>query len=329
MTTKYLATDIAWDEAPSGVPVLHAYGDPLTHAEPWTIGLGSTGPDIGPDTVWTADTAFKRRDAEIASLVQHFSALPWWNAIDDNRQDVFINMGYQMGFEGVMKFTSTLAAVARGAWETAAADMLNSLWARQTPGRAKRLAEQARTGTRIIRSYDARIDAATQPVGVPAQQPKEGIIMSLVSSAFHFVFDHAFAAAAREAATANPVAAAAGIATVQITPMPSEGSPNSTAGMASPLIRQLEDDLNAVVASFVKAGVDQLPVVGGILSATGLDQRAADAAKAMLVMGEQHALTYLSALFSGHHIAVNAVTVPSSNGASVAVQANAPLAQQQ
>lgn len=148
--------------------------------------------------------------------------------------------------------------------------------------------------------------------------------MNLISSAFRFVFDHTFAAVARQAATASPDAAATGIQLVQATPMPASGSPNSTAGLASPLIRQLEDDLNAVVMTFVKAGVDQLPVVGGFAAATGLDQRAADAAKAMLVMGEQHALTYLSALFSGHHAAVNVVTVPTSNGAGIGTGVASP-----
>lgn len=34
-----------------------AYPDPGTGREPWTIGWGSTGPGIGPDTVWTVEQA--------------------------------------------------------------------------------------------------------------------------------------------------------------------------------------------------------------------------------------------------------------------------------
>ena len=30
-----------------------SYPDPATGGKPWTIGAGSTGPDIGPKTVWT------------------------------------------------------------------------------------------------------------------------------------------------------------------------------------------------------------------------------------------------------------------------------------
>lgn len=155
-----------------------------------------------------------------------------------------------------------------------------------------------------------------------AAKPQGASTMSLVSSAFHFVFDRAFASAARMAATATPDAAAAGIDLVQTTPMPAQGSPNSTAGQASPVLRTLEDDLNNVVMAFVKSTVDQLPMVGGVAEMTGLDQKAADAAKAMLVLGEQHALDYVSALFSAHHVAINSVTVGSQAAISASPQSS-------
>lgn len=40
---------------------LKAYPDPKTGGAPWTVGWGSTGPDIGPNTVWSqayADARF-------------------------------------------------------------------------------------------------------------------------------------------------------------------------------------------------------------------------------------------------------------------------------
>jgi lysozyme len=36
---------------------LEAYPDPATGGEPWTVGWGCTGPDIGPGTVWTQEQA--------------------------------------------------------------------------------------------------------------------------------------------------------------------------------------------------------------------------------------------------------------------------------
>lgn len=302
MTTQFLAADISHDEAPNGKPILRAYPDPLTKGPPWTIGLGSTGSDIGPDTVWTEAQCYARRDSDIAKLITQCSHFIWWDDISDVRQDVFVQMGYQLGFAGLLKFHATLAAAARDAWNTVAADMQLSLWDRQTHTRAERLAAQAKSDVRLPEPYDL-------PVVQPAPKPKESTTMTdLVSSAFRFVFDHVFASAARAAATVDPNAAQAGIEAVKAIPLPVDGTSNSAAGVASGMIGALENDLNALVATFVKSAIDQLPGVGGVAAVTGLDQKAADAAKALLVLGEQHALTYLSALFSAHHLAVDSVT---------------------
>lgn len=307
MTTRFLELDTRWYEAPGGMPKLQAYPDPLTHGPPWTIGFGTTGSDVDEHTVWTSEQCYARLEQDLEKLKAQCSHFLWWDSIGDVRQDVFVQMGYQMGFDGLLKFTGTLAAAARGAWETVAADMKLSLWDKQTPGRAERLAEQARTGVRVAQPYDGELE---QPA--PVQTTKE-TTMSTVSEFFHFVWDHTFAAAARSAATSSPTTAAAGISAVQAVIVPTSGSSNSPAGVASGPIAALEDDLNSMVANFLKTTIDQLPVVGGVAEVTGLDQKAADAAKALLVLAEQHALTYLSALFSTAHASVNSATA-GSNG---------------
>lgn len=48
---------------------LTAYPDPATGAEPWTVGYGATGPDIGPDTVWTQEQA----DADLAQRLDRIN----------------------------------------------------------------------------------------------------------------------------------------------------------------------------------------------------------------------------------------------------------------
>lgn len=48
---------------PSENCVLKAYPDPKTGGAPWTCGWGTTGSDIGPNTVWTQDYADQRYDA--------------------------------------------------------------------------------------------------------------------------------------------------------------------------------------------------------------------------------------------------------------------------
>lgn len=62
------------------------------------------------------------------------------------RQAILKSMAYQMGVQGLAAFKNTLQAVIEQRWNDAAAGMLNSRWAKQTPDRAKRHAEQMRTG---------------------------------------------------------------------------------------------------------------------------------------------------------------------------------------
>lgn len=65
---------------------------------------------------------------------------------NDARKAVLINMAFQLGFGGLSKFKNFIAAYQNGEYYRASEEMLDSLWAKQTPGRAKELAEQMRTG---------------------------------------------------------------------------------------------------------------------------------------------------------------------------------------
>ena len=75
------------------------------------------------------------------------TALPWWRSLNEPRQAVILNMAYQMGVGGLLKFRRTLAAVQAGDWDNAAQYMLESKWARNdSPKRAIEMAEQMKTG---------------------------------------------------------------------------------------------------------------------------------------------------------------------------------------
>lgn len=71
-----------------------------------------------------------------------------YKACADNeaRKAVLISMAYQLGVPGLSKFNRTLALCAAGDWQAASTEMLDSLWARQTPGRALRHSQQLLTG---------------------------------------------------------------------------------------------------------------------------------------------------------------------------------------
>lgn len=73
-------------------------------------------------------------------------ALPWFQNLDDARKAVLLNMAFQLGTDGLLAFKNTLALVRDGKYPEAAAAMLDSRWAQQTPARAKRLSDQMRDG---------------------------------------------------------------------------------------------------------------------------------------------------------------------------------------
>ncbi len=72
--------------------------------------------------------------------------LPWARNLDEVRLAVLQSMAFQMGVAGLLKFKNTLEMIKAGDYQTAANGMLNSLWAKQTPERAKRLSNQMARG---------------------------------------------------------------------------------------------------------------------------------------------------------------------------------------
>lgn len=109
------------------------YPDPLTGAEPYTFGHGLT---------WITESESKR--IVIERLEQNRKSLvaihPWLASQPQDVIDVVVEMSYQMGVVGVNKFRKMWGALQRKDYQTAAAEMLDSRWARQTPNRAKALA---------------------------------------------------------------------------------------------------------------------------------------------------------------------------------------------
>ena len=73
-------------------------------------------------------------------------AIPWWKDLSEGRRRALLNMAYQLGVTGLLKFKKTLVALKDGKFKTAAKEALDSRWARQTPARAERIAELIRSG---------------------------------------------------------------------------------------------------------------------------------------------------------------------------------------
>ena len=124
-----------------------AYPDPLTGCEPWTIGVGHTGPDVHEHLFWSDEKIDATLDQDIGrATVNLLAYAPWASELAPARYAVLVNMTFQMGIHNVMNFTHTLHAVQTSDWQGAHDGMLDSQWARQTPTRAAILAKQMLTG---------------------------------------------------------------------------------------------------------------------------------------------------------------------------------------
>lgn len=63
-----------------------------------------------------------------------------WAGLPSDVRVALGNLGYQVGSSGVMRFRRMVSALKRKDYVQAATEALDSLWARQTPARAKRVA---------------------------------------------------------------------------------------------------------------------------------------------------------------------------------------------
>lgn len=123
--------------------VLSAYQD---HLGFWTIGVGHLIDKRKGGGISAYISAMLLEDDIADKAGDLDKSLPWWRDLNDARQAVLLGMAFQMGINGLLGFKNTLAMVKSGNYAGAANGMLNSLWAKQTPARAKRMSEQMRTG---------------------------------------------------------------------------------------------------------------------------------------------------------------------------------------
>ena len=69
-------------------------------------------------------------------------AFTWFEDIDVKAKGVVVEMCYQLGLRGFSKFKKTIYYLETEQYEEASIEMLDSLWAKQTPNRAKELSAE-------------------------------------------------------------------------------------------------------------------------------------------------------------------------------------------
>lgn len=87
-------------------------------------------------------------DRFVAALASHGGLRAAWAAVQGNtaRMVALLSMCFQLGEAGLGGFKNSLELVAQGKFEDAAANMMRSTWAKQTPARAKRVTQMIATG---------------------------------------------------------------------------------------------------------------------------------------------------------------------------------------
>jgi len=85
-------------------------------------------------------------ERDLSRLEAELERMPLYLSLDPVRRAALLEMAYNLGVRGLAGFRRMLAALARRDWETAAAEALDSRWAKQVGARAERIAHRLRTG---------------------------------------------------------------------------------------------------------------------------------------------------------------------------------------
>lgn len=103
----------------------------------WTVGYG-WNLECTPMTQEAAEFVLREQAIEAIADAERYR---WFHDLSHNRKRVVINMIFNLGRTGFRRFKKTIAFIDRSDYEAAAAEMLDSLWARQVGHRATFLSE--------------------------------------------------------------------------------------------------------------------------------------------------------------------------------------------
>lgn len=107
-----------------------------------TVGVGFNIEDVPiPDEVIDYWLIFN-----LNKLRRELIEFKWFNDSPPFAKLVLVDMAYQMGVAGLLKFEDMIKAITNKDYEKASSELLDSKYARQTPERANRNAEILRSG---------------------------------------------------------------------------------------------------------------------------------------------------------------------------------------
>ena len=104
-----------------------------------TIGYGFAIKDLDIDEDISTLILMKKLHPLLQRILIAFT---WFEDIDVKAKGVVVEMCYQLGLRGFSKFKKTIYYLETEQYEEASIEMLDSLWAKQTPNRAKELSAE-------------------------------------------------------------------------------------------------------------------------------------------------------------------------------------------
>ena len=107
-----------------------------------TIGFGR---NLDANPLTEKESEYLLRN-DLESVYLEAKTLSFYSGLNSVRQDVIINMIYNLGLSRFLKFKNFIKALREGYYVLASIEMLDSLWARQVGSRATNLAKQMKEG---------------------------------------------------------------------------------------------------------------------------------------------------------------------------------------
>ena len=102
-----------------------------------TIGYGRNIEDNG---ITSGEAEYLLKNDIERCYIQVYNSFKFFPELSDARQEVLINMCYNLGLSRLMSFKRMMTALTEGKYLRAADEMMDSKWARQVGIRAERLA---------------------------------------------------------------------------------------------------------------------------------------------------------------------------------------------
>ena len=122
------------------------WGHKLTTSEIPLYPVGTTLSTAQCEQLFQNDLASAEKNAENV-VINYAGGQSTWDGLTQTRQDVLINMAYNLGYSGLANFRKMLTAIKNKNYDLAAEEMKDSTWYTQVTNRANRLIALMKSGT--------------------------------------------------------------------------------------------------------------------------------------------------------------------------------------